>query len=121
MSDIEKEIKERQEEGDDLFYPAKVIALKLGKDWPKKHGSVRIYKDQILEIHFDTYVPNLSVNNSDERVLTFHQGDIRLYRRGAWVHYLKKLAKPLIAQIKKKEQEEADRRQKERLYRWGLD
>ena len=118
---IEEQIQILSEEGNTLFGPAKIVAMRLGKKYPKKHGANMIYKDAIITVNYDTFAPNLSVNHLDRRVLTFHLGKIDSYIRGPWVKHLRELARPLheVEEAEKiAKEKEAERK---RLAKWGLD
>ena len=122
---IEAQIKERQEEGKKLFYPAKMLALHLGTKYPKKHGAIMRFSaginQEFFTIHYDTFAPNLTVFNYDENVvLNFHLGSITTYKRGPWVYCLQELAKPVIKGAEMEKEREKLERERKRLEDWGL-
>lgn len=118
--ELEAEIKRRQEEGRTLFHPAKLIACKYGVTHPKKHGSVLVFKDHILEIHYDTYAPNLTVYQNGISVLYFQLGKIQRYVPSDWVKHLRELAKPLLINEEAEKIAEQRERERKRLANWGL-
>jgi hypothetical protein len=97
-----------------------MVALRLGKRYPKKHGSTAYYKDEVLTIDYDTYAPNLTVRVNKKRVLYFHLGDISSYIPDSWVDHLKQLAAPVFEEIERETQEKAKKKRLERLRKWGL-
>jgi len=120
MSDIERLIKERQKEGEELFFPAKIIALRKGYEHPKKHGSIMRYTDAYMSISYDTYAPNLDVTANGRKVLIFHLGNITSFIPDEWVQHLLKTAKPLIAAYDREKEQDKQRREQERLRKWGI-
>ena len=122
---IEEQIKQRQEEGRALFYPAKMAALHLGRRHPKKHGAVMIFsagiEQEYFKVHYDTYAPNLSVYDRDgNTVLCFHLGRITKYIPGPWVDCLKVFADNAIEYEEKQKEEAKRERERKRLEDWGL-
>lgn len=118
---IEEQIQQLAEEGNTLFRPAKLVALKLGKRYPKKHGANMIYQDAVIRVSYDTYVPNLSVYNNGKRVLSFHIGKIDSYINGPWVVHLRELAHPLVIAEEAEQIAEEKEKERQRLAKWGLD
>jgi len=122
---IEEQIRQRQEEGNALFHPAKMLALHLGERHPKKHGSIMIFKgglgESFFEIHYDTFAPNLSVyDRSGNSILYFHLGKIERYKRGPWVTLLQTMVRPVLRKIEREKTEQAKKKEHERLEDWGL-
>jgi len=121
MSNLEIQIKERQEKGNALFYPAKILALKKGIRRGKKHGAIMYYHNSKFTIHYDTFAPNLTVYDSnDNQVLNFHLGDIIKYISGEWEICLKALALPVIREEERNKRSEEEEKERKRLADWGL-
>ena len=123
--EIEEQIKQRQEEGNALFYPAKMIALTLGTKHPKKHGSIMIYRygigTEAFTINYDTYAPNLSIyDEQSNSVLNFHLGKITRFISGPWVEILKTIAKPVLRKIEREKVVKKREEEQKRLEAWGL-
>ena len=119
MSDREL-VKQRQEQGRKLFAPARALAMRKGRTHLKKHGSVKIYRDSVIEVHYDTYAPNLSVYVEGKSVLYFHLGHIQRFIPNAWVEHLLQLAAPIMEQEERERQEKEAKREAEYLAQWGL-
>ncbi len=117
---IELEIQKIQSEGKALYPYARILAMKRGREHPKRHGSIMKYNDGILQVNYDTYAPNLSVHFRDEWVLSFHLGTIKRYIRGDWVTYMKELANPLLLNEEAERLAEERERERKRLESWGL-
>jgi len=113
-------VEKRQDEGRKLFNPAMMLALKRGKEYPKKHGSIAVYKDEILEVRYDTYEPNLCVNVNGQTVLDFHSGHIKKFLPDSWVNHLIEIAEPILEEEDKRKIEEERKRDAEYLANWGI-
>jgi len=102
-----------------LFQRCKLICLKLGVCYPKKHGAWWVFKDSVLEIGYDDFAPNIYVLYKDKKVLEVHLGQLTLFRVGKWLDRVLEISNPLL---KQEEQEEYLQRQRELLEeidRWG--
>jgi hypothetical protein len=119
-SEARELVEKRKDQGRELFNPAKFLALKKGKRYPKKHGAVMVYTDSVLEVRYDTYAPNLSVSVNGQRVLVFHLGSITRFIHGPWVEHLTTLAEPILEAEKQRKIEEAKKREAEYLAQWGI-
>jgi len=104
-------VEKRKDQGRELFNPAKMLALKKGKRYPKKHGAIMVYTDS---------APNLSVHVNGQRVLNFHLGRITSFIPSHWVARLEALAAPILAAEKLKEKEQAKKREADYLARFGV-
>lgn len=113
-------VKKRSEQGRKLFKPAKFLALKRGKKYPKKHGSVFVYTDKILEVRYDDYGANLSVRVNGQRVLDFHLGHITSFIPDTWVGHLQELAAPILAQEELRIIERQRESEAKYLEKWGI-
>lgn len=120
MNEARELVEIRKDQGRKLFNPAKFLALKRGKRFPKKHGAVMVYTDNILEVRYDTYDPNLSVSVNGQRVLEFHSGHIKRFIPDSWVAHLKELAEPILAEEKQRKVDLEKERQAEYLARFGV-
>ena len=123
--DIEEQIAIRKAEGRRLFYPAKMLAIRLGEERPKKHGSIMVFKagigKEFFEIHYDTYAPNLSIYNCEgDYVLNFSLGNITCYKPGVWQEYMLSFAKPILKNIEDEKRMEKEQKARQRLEAWGL-
>lgn len=114
-------IAERTKQGRHRNSQARLVALRLGKRTPKKHGAYHDYKDEHLTIEFDDYGPNLSISWKGKRVLTNHLRSITSFIPGEWEQHLESLYLPLAAEETRKEEEKKVKKRKELLDRWGLE
>lgn len=120
MNEANELVEKRKDQGRKLFKPAKFLALKRGKSYPKKHGAVMVYNDDLIEIRYDTYVPNLSVYLNGQIVLDFHDGHIKSFIPAFWVDHLKSLAEPVLLEEKQRLLELEKKRKAEYLARFGI-
>lgn len=122
---IEERIEELREDArnKNIYREASLIADKLGKVSPKKHGAYHNFSEGDLTISWDDYAPNLSITWMEQRVFTVHLGTIIAYRPDVegWIEqlecrYLKVV--PLFAQ----DTEARDRKRAEELgENWGIE
>ena len=101
-----------------LFDRCRIIALKIGKQFPKSHGAWWIYKDDEITIAYDDYAPNIYVDYRGTRVLTVHLGDLECFKPGKWLHKVEKLSEPLFMEEREKELEDRRGELFNELYKW---
>jgi hypothetical protein len=122
MTELDKRelVEKRKDQGRLLFNPAMILAEKRGKRYPKKHGAIMVFKDELIEVRYDTYAPNLSVYLNGQIVLDFQLGEIKSYIPAFWVDHLKALAAPILLEEEWRKLEEEKQSEAEYLAKWGI-
>jgi len=115
-----REERRKQYEELRLFNRCSLIARKLGKPHPKKHGAWWIYEDHEIIISYDDYAPNLEVidRRRQLKVLDVHLGDLKLFRPGKWLRRVLSISNKLLGELEKEERARRIRELEEEIKKW---